>query len=909
MGAPHTQRIEEVLAERQTSLGGLSGDEAAARLRRYGRNELRETISRPVGKMLLTQFVEPLILILVAAAGLSIFLTDFTEGVAILAIVVLFGVLGFLQEYRAEKAMAALKQLSSPTVRVRRDGVLHEIPARDLVPGDIVFIEAGNVVPADLRLFECVNLGVMEAALTGESEAVRKQTEAFSGNRLPLGDRTNLAYLGTAVVHGRGSGVVIGTGMDTELGKIAGMIQGIAPGRTPLQRKIDQVGKHISLAGFGAALALLAMGLLRGEPFTVVLLTAVSLLVAVVPEGLPAVITATLAFGARRMLHRRALIRKLPAVETLGAVTFICTDKTGTLTENRMTVTRLYTLRHDLALVDASLPFPAETDSETRILLLAAALCNDAHLIRDDSGGPPRSIGDPTETALLVAAERLAIGTQSLATTLPRLAEFPFDSVRKRMTTLHRGSRGDGPLPPAFSSPVLASAKGSPDGLLALATHAVDDGRVVPLTDEAHRKFLAANERMAREGLRVLGVAIRELEAVPAAHAVADDVEAELVFCGLIGMMDPPREAARRAIARSHAAGIRTAMITGDHPVTAAAVARDLHLAPEDGEPRVLTGLELTALSDAELAERVEQIAVYARVSPEDKLRIVTALQRRGHLVAMTGDGVNDSPALRRADMGVAMGMTGTDVAKEAAEMILLDDNFATLVVAVEEGRTLYDNLVRFIIFSFGGNLGKVLVMLLAPLAAIGTLALRPLHLLWLNLLTDGLMGLGLGLECPETHVMTRPPRRPDVAILDREALLHVGWMGAFICTASLTLAGAWHHFHIGSGEWQTVLFAAIGFAQIGQAWGLRAIADRPFRFGPNPALVGLTFLTLVLQLGVIYIPPLARAFALQALSPAGLAATAALGPLTFVVVHVERRWWTGVIRSKGDDRSGAATN
>jgi Ca2+-transporting ATPase len=890
MSAPHTQRVDQLLVDRQSSLDGLSAGEVAARLQIHGPNELQETISRPAWRMLLAQFVEPLILILLAAAVLSFLLGDLTEGIAILAIVILFGVLGFVQEYRAEKAMAALKQLSCPIVRVRRDGELREIPARELVPGDIVLIGAGNVVPADLRLVNCVNLGVMEGALTGESEAVRKQTDVLPGEALPLGDRTNLAYMGTVVTHGRGSGVVVDTGMRTELGKIAGMLQGIEVGRTPLQRKMAQVGKHLSLAGLGAALALLAMGLLRGEPFTVMLLTAVSLLVAVVPEGLPAVITATLAFGARRMLNRHGLIRKLPAVETLGAVTVVCADKTGTLTENRMTVTCLHTLHHDLSLVDSPPPFSADTGSETAPLLLAAALCNDAHLVCDDAGGPVRSIGDPTEVALLVAAERAGIATQSLARELPRLAEFPFDSGRKRMATLHRGSPSDYPLPPALSAPVFAAVKGSPDSLLALSTHVVDDGRIVSLTDDARHRFLAGNERMANDGIRVLGIAIRRFDAAPSPDAVAGDIETEFVFCGLIGMMDPPREAVRSAVAKSHAAGIRTIMITGDHPLTAAAIARNLHLSPEGEEARVLTGVELAALADPDLEKEVEHITVYARVSPEDKLRIVVALQKRGHIVAMTGDGVNDSPALRRAEIGVAMGITGTDVAKEASEMVLLDDNFATIVAAVEEGRTIYDNLVRFIKFSFGGNLGKVLIMLLAPLAGIGVMALRPLHLLWLNLLTDGLMGLGLGLESPESDVMTRPPRKPDAAILDRTAILHVSWMGAFICLSALLLAGVWHHFGLGGGEWQTVLFAAIGFAQIGQAWGLRSLTDKPFRFGRNPALILLTFLTLILQLGVIYLPALARPFALQPLSAAGLAATAALGALTFVVVHFERR-------------------
>ena len=892
MKVPHAQTTAEILAELRSAPEGLTAAEAHARRAVHGPNELRETISRPAWRMLLAQFVEPMILILVGAAALSLVLGDVTEAVAILAIVVLFGVLGFIQEYRAEKAMAALKQLASPSVRVRRDGELRELPARELVPGDVVRLEAGNVVPADLRLLDAVQLGAMEAALTGEAEAVRKQTEALSAEALPLGDRTNLAFMGTLIAQGRGSGVVVATGMRTELGKIAGMIQGVPEGRTPLQRKLAQVGKHLSVAGLGAALALLAIGLIRGEAFGETLLTAVSLLVAVVPEGLPAVITATLALGGRRMLRRHALIRKLPAVETLGSVTVVCTDKTGTLTENRMTVTRLRTLHRDVPLDGsgpvAALPANADTD-EIVPLLLTATLCNDAHLVFEEAGQPPRAIGDPTETALLFAAERFGIATQSLRAELPRIAEFPFDSDRKRMATLHRAEESDYPLPAALSTPVLAAVKGSPDGLLKLATHVLDQGRIVPIAEDVRRQFHDGNERLADEGIRVLGVAFRRFHAAPNPQTSARDVESDLVFCGLIGMVDPPREAVRAAIAASHAAGIRTVMITGDHPATAAAIARQLELPPAGEAPRVMTGIELATLTDDELDKRIDRISVFARVSPEDKLRIVAALQRRGQIVAMTGDGVNDSPALKRAEIGVAMGITGTDVAKEASKMVLLDDNFATIVAAIEEGRTIFDNLVRFIKYSFGGNLGKVLVMMLAPLAGIGVLALRPLHLLWLNLLTDGLMGLGLGLEPAEADVMARPPRRPDAPIFDRPAIVHVGWMGLFICGGTLLLAAIWNRLGWGGGEWQTVLFSAIGFAQIGQAWGLRALAGRSFRFGRNPALVGLTLATLALQLAVVYVPALARVFQLQPLSPAGFAATAGLGALTFGVVRLER--------------------
>ena len=545
----YRQDAAAVLAAHASTPAGLTPAEAGARLAADGPNELRETVSRPAWRMLLAQFIEPMILILLAAAGFAFVLGNVTEGLAILAIVVLFGILGFIQEYRAEKAIAALKRLASPTVRVRRDNVLVEIPARDLVRGDIVYLETGNTVPADLRLLEAVNLRVMEAALTGEAAAVLKQTAALTADQLPLGDRTNMAFLGTVVVNGRGAGVVVATGMKTELGQIAGMIQGIAHARTPLQRKLAQVGKQISLLGLAAALAIFLLGFFRHEKIGELVLTAVSLLVAVVPEGLPAVITATLALGSRRMLKRHALIRRLPAVETLGAVTVICTDKTGTLTENRMTVTHLHTLHGTMRLDTAALPAASRADNaELRTLLLTAALCNDAHLVFDEASSAPRAMGDPTESALLIAAEQLGIATARLAGDAPRVAEYPFDAERKRMTTLHRSGDRGLPFPAVMAAPVLAATKGSLDGLLARATHVVDAERVIPLTDEIRQQFLAHHERLAREGIRLLGVAFRRFDAPPAPDTPADAVETDLVFCGQIGMMDPPRRAVCAAI-------------------------------------------------------------------------------------------------------------------------------------------------------------------------------------------------------------------------------------------------------------------------------------------------------------------------------------------------------------------------
>ncbi len=892
MNTPYAKSIEDVLNELHASPEGLSSNEASDRQRQYGANELEESISRPAWKMLLAQFIEPMILILVAAAGLSFVLGNITEGGAILAIVVMFGLLGFLQEYRAEKAMAALRRMASPMVRVHRNGDWQEIPAKDLVPGDIVHLEAGNVVPADLRLMECINLGIMEAALTGESESVQKQTAPLAIPNPGIGDRTNMAFMGTVVAAGRGSGVVVQTGMSTELGKIAGVIQNIQETRTPLQKKLARTGRDLSLAGLGAAVLIFIIGILN--PATSIgdaLLTAASLLVAVVPEGLPAVITATLALGGRRMLKRHALIRKLPAVETLGSVTVICSDKTGTLTENKMTVTRLYSLHHTLNLADIKAPHIPLVDSgerEIKPILLTGVLCNDGHLAAD-TADTSAAIGDPTETAMLFAAERFGIPTADVARDVPRIAEFAFDSDRKRMATLHGGSNTAYPLPPAMAAPVLVAVKGSADSLLPRSTHILDDGKISPITDEAKQHFQSFADQQSMEGIRVLGFAFRVMDAAPADSAGADDVENQLVFCGLMGLMDPPREAVRAAIASSHDAGIRTVMITGDHPLTAMAIARNLGLVAEGDNAEALTGADLTAMTDKDLEAVCGKVAVYARVSPEDKLRIVRALQSQGQIVAMTGDGVNDSPALKQADIGVAMGITGTDVAKESSKMILLDDNYATIVAAVEEGRTIYDNLVRFIKYSFGGNLGKVLVMLLAPIPAFGfgAIALRPLHLLWLNLLTDGLMGMGLGVEASEPDVMKRPPRPPQAPILDRSAILHVSWMGVFICAASLLLA--WISLKSG-GPWQTVLFAAIGFAQIGQAWGLRSLTPKAFHFKRNALLFVLTLITLVFQLGVIYIPLLARTFKLEALPAGQLAATILLGVVTFIVVHLERR-------------------
>ena len=905
----HTQSVSEIFQSVSSSEDGLSTAEARARLGTHGPNELQERKGKSALVMMGEQFSETMVLILIAAALISAFLGKTTETAAILAIVVLFAVLGFVQEYRAERAMAALKQLTVPVVRVRREGTAQEVSARDLVPGDMVLLEAGNAVPADVRLVESASLRIQEAALTGESEAVEKHIDPIPEPDFPLGDRRNMAYLGTAVTYGRGSALVVATGMSTELGKIASLIQEVAPEQTPLQKRLDQIGKTLAIAGVVAGLLVLLTGVLFGEPLTEMFLTAVSVAVAVVPEGLPAVVTITLALGAQRMLRRNALIRKLPAVETLGSVTVICSDKTGTLTENRMTVSVMDAAGERLNITETMRHHqPSITEEECRLvqlegipmplslMLAAGALCNDAVLKPDARAGCFHALGDPTEGALLIAAAQAGLFKGALQAALPRTAEVPFDSDRKRMTTVHRVvDRHSLPEPLHVLSDLnhVAFTKGAVDSLLEVTTGVWTDAHAEPLTPQWRSRIQAANDDLAKGGMRVLGVACRFLDSLP--KDPSQDLEKDLTFIGLVGLMDPPRAAVRPAVETCKRAGIRPVMITGDHPLTALAIARDLQMADS---PEAVTGEALNRMAEGDLEETVERVSVYARVSPEDKLRIVTALQRRGQVVAMTGDGVNDSPALKKADIGVAMGITGTDVAKEAADMVLLDDNFATIVAAVAEGRVIYDNLLRFIKFSLAGNLGKVLVMLCAPLLGM-TVALRPLQLLWLNLLTDGLMGLGLGVEPAEADAMSRPPRKPDSPVLDKPARVQISWVGGLI--AFLALGVGVMYFDPGKAldtTWQTMIFMTLGFTQVGNALGLRASGRSPLSPTSNPLMTVLTLMTIGLQLAVIYLPFMKTFFGLTPLTLQDLGICFGLGLLTFLVVRIEKGW----LRKKAGD-------
>jgi Ca2+-transporting ATPase len=891
----HRIKAEKILVELKSDAAGLSSAEAQARLAEHGPNELVEKGGRTPFRIFWSQLTETMVLILIAAAIAAAALGDTKDSVAIIAIVLLFAILGFVQEYRAERAMAALKQMAVPTVKVFRDGKLDEISARLLVPGDVVQLETGNLIPADLRLLESVNLQIQEAALTGESEPVNKFVDEIDRDDLPLGDRRNMVYLGTVVTGGRGRGLVVATAMDTELGHIADLLQQVGDEQTPLQRRLDRLGKILAAVGVAVAALIFVIGILRGDDLRHVLLTAVSVAVAIVPEGLPAVVTITLALGSQSMLKRQALIRKLPAVETLGSVTVICSDKTGTLTENRMTVRVLDVAKHRLDLseevrkggiVRMTKMAPQETVSSIALSTIGGALCNDASILPLDDDETFRTLGDPTEGALLVAAARLDYWKESLDQSFPRIAEVPFDSERKRMTTVHSLAKYDPDVLVGLKisgAKSIAFTKGSVDGLLEISSRVWVQGEFQEMDENWRSRIQKANDEMAAKGMRVLGVALRLLDDEPA--TVDATLESSLTFIGIFGMIDPPRSEVKDAITSCGTAGIRPVMITGDHPLTALEIARQLGIT-DNG--RALTGIELEQLSFEEFKELVEDVNVFARVSPEHKLKIVQALQERGHIVSMTGDGVNDAPALRRADIGVAMGITGTDVSKEASDLVLLDDNFATIVAAVGEGRTIYDNIRKFVRFSVAGNIGKVLVMLLAPFLG-KPIPLLPLQLLWLNLLTDGLLGLGMGVEGPERNTMKRPPYSPKEDVFSRGGWWQVSWVGVLIGFLALGLGS--YYFFNGRPEWRTMLFTFLALAQVFQAVASRSNSDSLFTLGAfsNPLLAALALVVVALQLAVLYIPFMSSFFNVVPLSAVDLLVALGAGAIVFVAIELEK--------------------
>ncbi|MDP1774550.1 MAG: calcium-translocating P-type ATPase, PMCA-type [Methylobacter sp.] len=843
---------------------GLNYQEAKARLEAYGPNAIKEQRRRGPIRMFFGQFADFMIIVLMLASIVSGLLGEVTDTVAIVVIIVLNAIIGFIQEYRAEKAVAALKRLSSPTAQVLREGKTHTIAAHELVPGDLVMLEAGNIVPADLKLLDVARLKVEEAALTGESLPVEKSGALIRELDSPIGDRLNMAYKGTIATYGRGVGIVIATGMDTELGKIAELLRQEKETKTPLQQRLASFGMRLALLVLAVCAIIFVTGLLRGEPPVLMFLTAVSLAVAAIPEALPAVVTVSLAMGAHKMVMKSALIRHLPAVETLGSVTFICSDKTGTLTQNRMHAEAFYaedSLREGIA---ADFPAP---------LLRALALNNDAH--RDHDG---QLLGDPTEIALFEAAESVGYVGTDLAKDAPRLDEIPFDSERKLMTTLHQ-EHGE----------LVAYTKGAPENVLPRCVNLWGIDGPQPLLKD---KILAAADQMAAEGLRVLALAYRQFPERPQTLN-ADSVETELIFLGLVGLMDPPRPEAKEAVELCKTAGITPVMITGDHPATARAIA--IRLGIVDAGCKVLTGPELARMSLEEFEKQVEDVRVYARVAPEQKIKIVKALQDRGEFIAMTGDGVNDAPALRAANIGIAMGKIGTDVAREASHMVLLDDNFATIVTAVREGRRIFDNIRKFIKYAMTCNSAEIWTLFLAPFLGL-PIPLLPIHILWINLVTDGLPGLALAVEPEERGIMQRPPRPPQESIFAQGMWQHILWIGLLMGAVSLFSQG-WAYF-TGSAHWQSMVFTVLALSQMGHVLAIRSERESLFSQGlfSNIPLLGAVLLTFGLQMAVLYVPVLQPIFKTEALSLDELLICLALSSVVFFVVEIEkwmrRRGW-----------------
>lgn len=901
----YTLDIPEVLQQLGTIAGyGLKPAEVAQRQQRYGLNQLLERPPKGLEWMLWEQLTATTVLVLIAAAAIAAVLGDYKDTLAILVIVIFNAGLGLNQEYRATQAFAALRQLAVPLAKVCRDQEWHSISARQLVPGDLIRLEAGDFVPADCRLIDSVNLQVQESAFTGESAPVNKTSQWLAPAGLCLADRQNMVYLGTVVTYGRGQAVVTATGMGTELGHIAQAVQTIAPEPTPLQKRLDSLGKRLAIATLLLVLVILGLGLLRGENLYMMVLTAVSIAVAVIPEGLPAVVTITLALGARRMLSRQALIRKLPAVETLGSVTTICADKTGTLTENRMTVVVLEVAGQRLDLSSQPLP-SAPLSPGFDLLLSAMVLCNDAMLCCQVNTDVSKALGDPTEVALGVAAATLGVEPAQRSQQFPRLHEFPFDPDRKAMTTIHTIALSKPPGLPANQSldwglgsrdqpdllwlqPIPASAhlvftKGAFATLIDRCSQLWVNGHIEALTSAWRQQLGSLHQQLAASGARVLMVAFRVLEQLPE-PLVAAAVETHLVFVGIVGMVDPIRAEAKQAVEICQQAGIRPIMITGDHPLTAQYIAQELGIA----NGPILTGHDLAQLTSEQLVDQVESVSIYARVSPDQKLSIVDALQTCGQVVAMTGDGVNDAPALKKADIGIAMGITGADVAKESADMVLLNDNFATIVAAVQEGRVIYDNIRKFIKYSMTGNTSGVAIMLLAPILAM-PLPLLPIQILWINLLADGLLAIALSVEPAEKKTMQRPPYRSNENLFGRGVGRDIIWIGGLLGLTIMLLGyGYWWR---AQDTWQTMVFVTLAFSRMSLALAMRSSQDSWFSldFFGNPSMLGAVVLTFGLQVLVIYLPYLQDFFQTVPLSWPDLAISLGTSTLGFWVIEAQK--------------------
>jgi len=851
----YKKNIDEVLSELNTSLSGLSNEEAEKRFREFGPNELVEKEKKTPLQMFLEQFKDLMIIILIASAIISGVIGELSDTIVIIVIVILNAIIGFIQEYRAEKAMSALKKMAAISAVVIRDGKTQSIDTKYLVPGDIVHLTAGNIVPADLRIIESYNLKIEEAALTGESVPSEKFTNTIHED-LQIADRKNMAYKGTLVTYGRGIGVITTTGMSTEIGKIASLLQEQEDLKTPLQKRLEQFGKKLSYAILFICLIIFIVGILRGEKPLVMLLTAISLAVAAIPEALPAVITISLALGAKKLVKQNALIRKLPAVETLGSVTYICTDKTGTLTINKMTIEKVFINGKQLEVTDDEL------------FLKALALSNDAKKAPDGN-----IIGDPTEVALYEYSAKYGYIKEKLEKNHERIAEIPFDSERKCMTTIHK-----------WNEKYISITKGAVEVILENSRDMIINGEIKTIDKEELHKV---SDEMAFKGLRVLGIGIKFIETLPE-NLLSSDLETDLTILGFVGLLDPPREEVKEAVSLCKQAGIIPVMITGDHPLTAVNIAQRIGIIEDFDVNAIITGKELEKLSLEEFEKRVLDIRVYARVAPEQKLKIVKALQDKGQYVAMTGDGVNDAPALKRADIGIAMGITGTDVSKESADMILLDDNFATIVNAVKEGRKIFDNIKKFIKYTMTSNSGEIWVIFLAPFLGL-PIPLLPIHILWINLVTDGLPGLALAYEPAEKNIMQRPPRDPKESIFAEGLGYHIIWVGLLMGGVSLFAQA--YLIYIGDGHWQTIVFNVLCLSQMGHVLAIRSDRESLFRQGifTNKFLIFSVLLTFMLQLATIYLPFMNKIFKTEPLTLKELLFTLILSTTVFWAVELEK--------------------
>ena len=831
---------------------GLAADEVIRRQKKYGLNELKGKKKKSFIMMFLEEFKSTMIIILLIAAvisGITSVIQDegLLESGIILAILIVNALIGAIQEKRAESSLEALRNMSSPLAKVVRNGGVTEVSSKELVPGDILVLETGDIVPADIRIINAVNLKIQEASMTGESVPVEKQTEALLDGDVSIGDQTNMAFTTGMVTYGRGEGVVVATGMNTEVGKIAQMLQHTEATETPMSIRLEQLGKILGYAALAICVVIFVVGVLYGHNILDVFMTAVSLAVAAIPEGLPAISTVVLSIGVQRMVKKNAIIRTLPSVETLGAATVICSDKTGTLTQNKMTVLRAYA-NGKTASYDTE-DKTEISDSEEKLIQIAV-LCSDAHL--NTENGVPETTGDPTETALLDVGLKFGMNKNDLESKFIRVGEIPFDSERKRMTTVNKVS----------DTHYTANVKGGLDEVLSVTAYILDNGNVRPITENDQKNILQINEEMASAALRVLAVAYKDLDKKPIDTSV-NVLEKDLIFCGLLGMIDPPRPEVIEAVAKCKTAGIRTIMITGDHKTTAVAIAKEIGIM-EDEE--AITGTELEKLSDDELFERVRDISVYARVAPEHKVRIVKAWQKHDDIVAMTGDGVNDAPALKQADIGAAMGIVGTEVAKDAADMILTDDNFATIVSAVEEGRRIYANILKAVQFLLSCNVGEIVLLLITSLANLGA-PLIPIHILWVNLVTDSMPALALSVDPAEKDIMKRKPRNPKQGFMTQGVVWRILYQGVMIGLLSLVafLVGK-NHGGIPLG--QTMALSVLAFSQLFHVKNLHSSRKSAFSFNPlwNKPLIFAILGSVAMMALVLFVPPIRVAFGLVAM-------------------------------------------